>query len=170
MQKAEMIKRIRMLFVFFWLGGCMPALNAAEDLNLNRLGARAGKAQKHVFVLFHKEGCSYCERMIHESLDNPDIKSKLKQHFITAIVNINSGGNVTSRDFNGSKHAFAKSLKIGLYPSVVFMDENRSLVYGFVGYRKRDQFSKVLDYVSSGSYQKMDFESFENMLDFEEDN
>lgn len=159
-----------MLFVFFWLGGCMLALNAAEDLNLDRLGLRAGKAQKHVFVLFQKEACSYCERMMHESLDHPDIKSKLKQHFITAIVNINSRGNVTYRDFNGSKHAFAKSLKIGLYPSVAFMDGNHSLAYGLVGYRKSDQFSKVLDYVSSGSYKKMDFESFENMLEFEEDN
>ena len=165
-----MIKSIRMFFVFFFLGMNISAIYAAEDINLDRLSERAGKAQKHVFVLFQKEACSYCERMLHESLDHPDIKSKLKRHFITAIVNINSRGNVTYRDFNGSKHAFAKSLKIGLYPSVVFMDGNHSLVYGLVGYRKSDQFSKVLDYVSSDSYKKMDFESFENMLEFEEDN
>lgn len=84
-------------------------------------------------------------------------------------VNIDTQGAVQYRDFNGTKHAFAKFLQIGLYPSIAFLDENNNIIYGVIGYRRADQLSRVLDYISSGNYKEIDFESFENGLDFEGD-
>lgn len=160
---------MRILFAFYLLPLLVLAANLSENININQLFLEARKTDKYLFLFFHKKGCSYCERMLDESLKNLDIKSKLTKNFIFIKANIDEQGAVEYRDFNGTKHAFAKSLKIGLYPSIIFVDQNNTIVYGVVGYRKAEEFSRILDYVSSGNYQKMDFESFENLLEFEDD-
>ncbi|DAB39875.1 MAG TPA: hypothetical protein CFH81_06530 [Sulfurovum sp. UBA12169] len=164
-----MVGGMRILFAFYLLPLIVLAANLSENINIHQLSLEAWKANKYLFLFFHKEGCGYCERMLDESLKNRDIKSKLTKDFIFIKVDIDEQGVVEYRDFNGTKHAFAKSLKIGLYPSLIFMDQNNTIVYGVVGYRKVEEFSKILDYVSSGNYKTIDFESFESILEFEED-
>lgn len=169
MKGKEMVDCVRILFALFFLSVIAPAANLSECINLNQLSSEAEKEHKYIFLFFQKEGCGYCERMIEESLGSVDIKSKLKKDFMSVRVNIDTQGAVQYRDFNGTKHAFAKFLQIGLYPSIAFLDENNNIIYGVIGYRRADQLSRVLDYVSSGNYKEIDFESFENGLDFEGD-
>ena len=69
------------------------------------------------------------------------------------------------RDFNGSKHGYAKSLGIGFYPTVGFVDGNNSIVYSVMGYR--DIFSLLLRYIYSSEYKVMEWEDFKSNAEFE---
>ncbi|MBD3790369.1 MAG: thioredoxin fold domain-containing protein [Campylobacterales bacterium] len=149
-------------------------LNVSADtspqvIDLNHLSQTMKEQQKHLFLFFHKEGCSYCEDMIVKSIKTPQIQSKLKQHFIFIDINIDMPGMVYYRQFKGSHHAFAKSLGIGLYPTAVFVDGNNEIIHGIVGYRNARQLSLAIDYVQGEYYKKMDFEAYQNEVEFLED-
>jgi thioredoxin-related protein len=55
-------------------------------------------------------------------------------------------------NFEVSKLKFAKEIVYPIYPSCLFFDQNRELVYDGVGYRNDDKFLKELKLVSSKSY------------------
>ncbi|MBT8344352.1 MAG: thioredoxin fold domain-containing protein, partial [Sulfurovum sp.] len=116
---------------------------------------------------FHKDGCGFCEKMIYETLDDDTVEEILDEYFILVDIGIDDEGSISHRDFNGSKHGYAKSLEIGFYPTVGFVDGNNIIVYGVIGYRDSDIFSLVLQYVYSGEYKVKEWEDFKSQVEFD---
>lgn len=155
-----------LLFLFFFNTSLFSNIHT---IDVNALSMQAKNENKHLLLFFHKDGCGFCEKMQYDTLEESDIEDMLEQYFILVDIGINDEGTVLYRDFNGSKHEYAKSLKISFYPTVGFVDGDNSIVYGAIGYRNSEQFSILLQYIYSGSYKVMEWEDFKNELEFEKE-
>ena len=156
-----------MTSLFFLLLFTSSLLSDIQNTDIDQLSLQAKKEKKHLLLFFHKDGCGFCEKMIYETLDNDTIEALIDQYFILVDIGIDDEGSILHRDFNGSKHGYAKSLKIGFYPTVGFVDGNNSIVYGVIGYRDSDIFSLLLQYIYSGAYKVMEWEDFKSNVEFE---
>ena len=153
-----------LLFLLFFT---TSSFGTTDTIDIDHLSLQAKKENKHLLLFFHKDGCGFCEKMIYEILDDDTVEDTIDQYFILVDIGIDDEGSILHRDFNGSKHGYAKSLEIGFYPTVGFVDGNNSIVYGAIGYRDIEVFSLLLQYMYSGEYKMMEWEDFKNKVEFE---
>jgi thioredoxin-related protein len=146
-----------------------PLFSDTNSMDIDLLSLQAKKENKHLLLFFHKDGCSFCEKMRYVTLADDMIKDTIDAYFILVDVGIDDEGSIHHHDFSGSKHEYAKSLEIGFYPTVGFIDSNNSMVYGAIGYRDIETFSVLLKYIYSDNYKIMEWEDFQGKLDFEMD-
>jgi thioredoxin-related protein len=135
----------------------------AEDINLDSLVAKAKEENRHILVYFHQPYCGYCKRMKRNTLDNDAVKAKISKDFIYVDINIRDHGTVVLNDFKGSKREFARYLDYDAYPSVVFIDKHAEMIYSQAGYQNEEYFLKILNYISSVSYEDMGIEEFKGV-------
>mgnify|MGYP005664131479 CR=1 FL=1 len=137
----------------------------AEEINLNDLANTAKSAEKKIFVFLHTTDCGYCDSMIMFTLDDENIRDVLKKKFLLVDINVKHDNTVIYRDFKGSGYDFAKHIGYNFYPSSVFIDGHNKIIYGQVGYVEEDDFLITLQYISSGAYERMGLEEFQEDLD-----
>ncbi|TNF43574.1 MAG: DUF255 domain-containing protein [Epsilonproteobacteria bacterium] len=141
--------------------------STTKTIDINTLSLQAKKEQKHLLLFFHKEGCGFCIHMRYETLEDEPVADMIEKYFIFVDIGIDEEGSIEYRDFHGSNHAYAKSLKISFYPTVGFVDGNNSMVYGVIGHRDSEELSMVLEYVYTHAYKVMEWEDFKSKLEFE---
>ncbi|MCO4845620.1 MAG: thioredoxin fold domain-containing protein [Sulfurovum sp.] len=154
-----------LLFLLFFTTSSFSATN--NTINIDHLSLLAKQENKHLLLFFHKYGCGFCEKMIDSTLDDESIEEIIDKYFLFVDIGIDDEGSILHHDFNGSKHGYAKSLEIGFYPTVGFLDGNNSMVYGVIGYRDIETFSILLRYIYSGEYKVMEWEDFKSKVEFE---
>ncbi|HFQ61827.1 MAG TPA: hypothetical protein ENK39_05955 [Epsilonproteobacteria bacterium] len=170
MKGKQMFKSLVIFFLF--IAATFVELHASTSpdiIDIDRLSKQADKEHKHLLLFFHKFGCGFCEKMMDVTLDDDRIEHFVDKHFIFLDIGIDDEGTVKHKDFEGSKHDYAKSLEISFYPTVGFVDGTNSIVYGVIGYRGVENFMKALQYIESEAYKSMDLQAFETKLDFESD-
>ena len=136
------------------------SITNAKDINIDIVINNAKKSHQHVLVFLHRPGCSYCETMIEFTLPDAEIAQKIKKNFIFVDIDIGDSGKVTFDEFKGNRQEFAKYLGYNFYPSAVFIDKNKDIVYGEAGYKDEEKFLKILRFVESHSYEDMDIDDF----------
>ena len=138
----------------------------AREINLNNLIDRAKESDKHLLVWLHKTDCGYCESMKEFTLQNDTIKLFTDKNFLYVHINVYDKDKVTYKKFVGSGREFAKNIGYDFYPSSLFFDDNRDIVFTEVGYidnsrtPNEKRFFSILNYIESKSYKKMDFEDY----------
>ena len=156
-----------MTTLIFLLFFTTSSFSATDTIDIDKLSLQAKKDNKHLLLFFHKYGCGFCEKMYYDTLEDSDIEEIIEHYFIFVDINIDDEGSIAHRDFTGSKHGYAKSLEIGFYPTVGFVDGNNSIVYGAIGYRDSETFSLLLQYIYSAEYKVMEWEDFKSKVEFE---
>ena len=136
------------------------AISGADNINIDTIISKAKKSHKYVLVFLHRPGCSYCNTMIEFTLPDEKIVQKIKKNFIFIDIDIGDSGEVIFDDFKGSKQDFAKELGYNFYPSTLFIDDDKDMVYGVAGYKDEEEFLNILRFVESHSYEDMDIEDF----------
>jgi thioredoxin-related protein len=135
----------------------------SREIDLNDLITKATKSHKTLFLFIHTTDCGYCESMREFTLDDDNIKAKLKANFIYEHINVKDEDSILYQDFRGSGLAFAKATGYNLYPSSLFFGEDTNLIYALPGYQDEKRFNKILDFITSKSYLKMHFHKYEKM-------
>ncbi|MBT8348433.1 MAG: thioredoxin fold domain-containing protein [Sulfurovum sp.] len=153
-----------LLFLLFFTSS---SFSVTETIDIDHLSLQAKKENKHLLLFFHKYGCSFCEKMIDSTLRDESVEAIIDKYFMLVDIGIDDEGSIIHRDFNGGKHGYAKSIEIGFYPTVGFVDGNNTIVYGVIGYRDSDIFSLVLQYVYSGEYKVKEWEDFKSQVEFD---
>jgi thioredoxin-related protein len=146
------------ILIFILSLGCF-----ASDgiINIDEIAKKEAKVEKkQIMVFFHMTRCPYCIKMINNAFSDKIAKQKMEKDYIFIDVNVDDEGLIQYRDFKGSKSDFAKSLAIGFYPTIVFIDEHNEIVYAMKGYRKTVTFNQILDYVTKKLYQETDFAGY----------
>lgn len=163
-----MFKSLVKLFIFLTTSFVVLFATPNQNIiNIDMLSQQAHKEHKYLLLFFHKDGCGFCEKMRYDTLDSNTIEDTIDKYFIFVDIGIDDEGGIFHRDFNGSKHGYAKSLEIGFYPTVGFVDENSSIVYGAIGYRDIETFTMLLHYIYSGEYKVIEWEDFKSKVEFE---
>lgn len=143
---------ILLVFIFSTIG--------AENIKIDKIFSEAEISHKHVLIFLHKPNCGYCERMIDFTLKNERVTLKIKNNFIFVDINIADTGEVSFNNFKGSKRDFAKYLGYDFYPSTIFINSKKEIVYSQPGYQDEDKYFKILSYIDSHSYEEMGIEEF----------
>ena len=107
--------------------------------------------------------------MIKFTLGDEEIKYEIDTKFYYVDIYTKESGTVTFNDFKGSRRAFAKYLGYDFYPTSIFIDAHAKVVSAIPGAREQDFFINVLNYVSTKQYLHMEFETYVDTLDFNED-
>lgn len=152
--------KILILIVLFY------ATSNAKVINVDNLVNEAKKQDKQLLIFFHMTYCPACKRMVRESINSQDIIAQIKSDFIYLDMNINHDDNIIYKDFKGSIHKFAKEFNIYFYPSTIFIGKDNEVKYNLKGYRNKEKFSTVIQYISTKSYKKMSLDSFIDEKDF----
>jgi len=146
----------------------LQVLVSAKVINVDNFINQAKKQDKQVLIFFHMTYCGACKKMIRLSLNNPEIIKQIDKDFIYLDLNINHDDNIIYKDFKGSIHKFARYLNIHFYPSTIFIGRDNEVKFHLKGYRDKEKFSTVIQYVSTKSYKKMSLDSFIDEKDFNE--
>ena len=118
-------------------------LNFQEDLD------EANVAGKRIMLLFHQDGCPYCNALVERNLAQKDIEQKVRKYF--DVVSINMWGDRELTFLDGKQYTektLAEALRVQFTPTLLFFDEKGKLVLRLNGYRAPHRFSVDLDYVA----------------------
>ncbi len=123
--------------------------------------AEAGEADRHVMLFMHLDECPYCEAVLRESIVESDYSPWLRERFDAIALNVRGDREVAfNAEVTASEKELAQLLGVRQTPAVIFLDGQNRQVMRVDGYRTPEEFKRVLDYVDSKSYLKMDLASF----------
>ena len=103
---------------------------------------------KKVFLVFNADWCRYCLKMEKETFQNPTVIAYINRNFVPVSVN------------SDKEQAIAEKYNVRGLPSTWFIAENGDRIGNRPGYIPADEMLRILKYIGSDSYQKMNFESF----------
>ena len=130
-------------------------LEFADDV---REAARAGK---RIMVMFHQDGCPYCNALVEHNLSQKDIEQQVRDHFDVVAVNMWGDRDVVSVDGQTySEKNFASALKVQFTPTLMFFDENGGVVLRIDGYLPPQKFKLALDYVAGRKESEMTYREY----------
>ena len=118
-------------------------------LDLEEDVAEAAVEGKRLMLLFHQNGCPYCNAFVEKNLAQKDIEQTLKTRFDVIEINMWGDREVASVDDNVyTEKAFAAALKVQFTPTILFLDEAGALALRLNGYHDPDRFRQALDFVN----------------------
>ena len=100
--------------------------------------------------------------MENKTFQDKKVKKLIGDSFIFVDINIDDNEKVLFNGISYSKKDFAHSLDVDFYPTVVFLDKNAEITYTARGYRKIMKFKKILKYIQTQSFEKVDFFDYHN--------
>jgi len=121
----------------------------------------AAESGKRVIILFHQDGCPYCNVLVERNLSQKDIETTLREHFEIVAINMWGDREVLATDGRTfSEKQFAAAMQVQFTPSLVFLDEKGRQLLRLNGYLSPDRFKMALDYISSGLSEKGGFRDY----------
>lgn len=156
-----MKKQLKYLFIVFFIYSLSLQANATP-INIDTLIDKTKKTNQHLLVFFHMTHCGYCKRMERLTLRNFDIEEKLQKKFIYLDINIDDSEKVIFNNKYYTKKEFANNVDVDFYPTVLFFDESADIVYTSRGYRDITKFKKILQFIETKAYERIDFFDFKN--------
>lgn len=105
--------------------------------------SRAAKERRFVLVDFHTTWCKECKKMDTTTFSDPDIVKRLKDRFVTVLVDGDSRTDLVSQ------------YGVFAYPTLVVLEPGGGKVCQNMGYMSPDDLRVLIDYTLTGAYKKM---------------
>jgi len=160
-------KSFKYFFILFFIYSISLQANETT-INVNTLINKAKLENKHLLVFFHMTHCGYCKRMENRTFENQKVQELLKKHFIYLDINIDYNTEIFFNKKRYLEKSFAESVDVDFYPTVLFFDENYDVIYTSRGYRDSNKFEKILHFIKTKSYEKIDFFDYKKGKEKEE--
>jgi len=125
--------------------------------------AEAAEEGKRLMLLFHQDGCPYCNVFVERNLAQKDIEQSLKTKF--DVIEFNMWGDREVVSVGGeiyTEKLFAEALGVQFTPTVLFLTEDGGLSLRLNGYYDPDRFRVALDYVSNKLEKSISFADYVN--------
>lgn len=128
---------------------CCAAAFAAEPpkgwtADIDSALAKAKKEHKHVLVLFTgSDWCGWCKKLKKETLDSGSFKKFAKSKLILVYFDFPRNDPPPAKQMETQKK-WAKSAKVGGYPTTVILNGDGKVVTSIVGYRNADAYQKAI--------------------------
>lgn len=114
--------------------------------------ARRGPAPKPLAVIFESPRCAACARLHDEAFARPSLR-RLLARFDVASLSPGAPAPLVAPDGRRTDtRAWARDLKIDLYPTLVFFDARGREVFRFDGELRPFHVESAFDYVASGAW------------------
>ncbi|MEZ0337196.1 MAG: thioredoxin fold domain-containing protein [Aquificaceae bacterium] len=130
-------------------------------LNLKEDFEEAKKNGKFLFIMFHQEGCPFCDKMRKVTFQNRMVQEYYTKHFYMIEVDIRGPNEVV--DLDGKKlteRQFSLKHGIRLTPVFMFFDKEGNVVAKVPGYIDPQEFILIGRYVVEGHYKNKNLVQF----------
>ena len=138
-----------------------PAWFKESFLDFNEDVADAAAAGKRLMLIFHQNGCPYCNVLVERNLSQKDIEQTIRKNFDAVALNMWGSREVAS--IGGQTYTektFAAALKVQFTPTIMFFNEQGKLVLRLNGYIPPRRFKIALDYVSQKQETKISYRDY----------
>lgn len=123
--------------------------------------AEAAAAGKRLMLVFHQNGCPYCNALVERNLAQKDIEKAVRENF--DVVALNMWGSREVAAIAGRRYSekeFAAALKVQFTPTILFFNEQGKVVLRLNGYIPPRKFKVALDYVSQKLEAKISYRDY----------
>ncbi len=163
--------------VFTWLF-LLPLLgfsvsdkaSAVNWLSFDKAVESSVNEKRKIFIDVYTDWCGWCKRMDATTFSDPDVAEILQTKFYPVKLNAEQRESITFNNYTfkfiprGAKgyHELASTLLSGKlsYPSVVFLNEKFEIIQVLPGYRKADEFLKIITFIGEDHYLTTSWEDF----------
>lgn len=114
--------------------------------------ALAKKQDKHIFLYFHADWCTYCRKLKATTFQDKKVLAYLKDNFISIPVDTDK------------EQVLSKQWKVRGLPTLWFLKPDNSKISSLPGYVDEKQFLDILKYIHTKSYDKMSYNEFMKTL------
>ena len=130
-------------------------------LDFNEDVAEATAAGKRLMVLFHQDGCPYCNAVVEQNLAQKDIETSVKKNF--DVIALNMWGNREIATIGGKTYTektFAAALKVQFTPTMLFFNESGKVILRLNGYLPPQRFKVAIDYIANKQETKISYHDY----------
>ncbi len=117
--------------------------------------ATAKREKKLVLIDFIKDYCGGCVKMDKKTFSAPEIRKRLTADWVCIKVNVYH--NHKSGTYDGDTlnyFALSKYFRVHELPTFIFFDKEGKPVQSLVGFRDKEIFGPILDYMKYEAYKK----------------
>ena len=139
-----------------------PSWFKLSFLDITEDAQEAYDSNKHLMIFLDLDGCPYCAKMLHESfVPKNKVSDFIKANFDVITMRITGSKEVTwDENTVMSEKEFAKKMQIYFTPTILFLDKDKKIVARVDGYRSKENFLPILEYVQGKYYEKMELSDF----------
>jgi thioredoxin-related protein len=133
--------------------------------------ARSKKEKRKIFIDVYTDWCGWCKVMDKNTFNDPEIARILNEKFYPVKFNAEQRADV---QFAGHTFKFIENGRSGYhelaasllqnklsYPTVVFLTEDFQMIQPLPGYRKADEFHKIIQYIGEDHFKSESWEDFQ---------
>lgn len=126
-------------------------LDISEDVS------EADANNKHFMIFMDLEGCPYCSKMLNENFIAQNKTSEfIKKYFDVINIDVKGSREISwDKDTTLTEKALAEKLEIQYSPTILFFNKNKEVVVRVNGYRNKDDFKYILEFVQGKYYEQM---------------
>jgi len=131
-------------------------LDLREDLNEARESGKRG-----IIIFFSQKNCSHCQAFLDTTLNNPDIRDRVRKEY--DVIGLDIFNDIDVTDVNGTSisiASFAEAEKARLTPTLIFFGVDNTRILRIIGFYPPEKFTRVLDYIASEQYKKKTLSSY----------
>ncbi len=133
----------------------MSFLNLKEDLE------DAKREGKYLFLMFHQEGCPFCDKMYRITFQDPKVKEYFTKHFYMVLIDIKGANPLTTIDGKEmTEKEFSHKKRVRATPLFIFLDQDGKEILKMVGFIPAKDFLLIGRYIVEGHYKKESFYKF----------
>jgi len=116
---------------------------------------------KYLFLMFHQEGCPFCDKMYRVTFQDPRVKEYFTKNFYMVLIDIKGANPVI--DFDGkemTEKKFSHKHRVRATPLFLFVDHEGKQIIKMVGYIPPDDWLLIGKYIVEGHYKKVSLYKF----------
>ena len=116
---------------------------------------------KRVVILFHQDGCPYCNALVERNLSQRDIEELLREKFEVIAINMWGDREVVSVEGQSfSEKQFAAAMQVQYTPTLIFFNEQAKIALRLNGYLPPAEFKRALVYVAGKHEQRVSYRDY----------
>lgn len=115
--------------------------------------AAAAEEGKNVVVMFHQNGCPYCDKMRKRVFPHPEVGALFNEKFY--LIEVNNKGSLDVITHNGeamSEKDYAQKMRVRATPVILFFAKDGSEALKLTGYQDPAMFTAAGRYVSTDAF------------------
>ncbi len=120
----------------------------------------ARENHKMIMVDVYTDWCGWCKKLDREVYPDSRVSTLLAKSFVAIKVNAESSSPLEYKGQRMTEEQFARASGVTGYPTILFMDEEGTVVTTLPGYLPADRFSRVLEYVADKRYTKESLDDY----------
>lgn len=147
---------------------CGPAGSYTSDApapeirwsSIDGVWAPDASPERRVLVNVYTEWCEFCRKMDSDVYPDSAVRRVVAEHFMTVGLNADSDRIVRFKGQEFTERALARRLGVRSYPTMVFMEPDGTVILQTNGFMPTDDYVRMLTYIGSQAYTRVDFAEF----------